>query len=142
MTPPPGWRMEVFEVVPHLLIGTRLGEASSRSYTLIDIPEPKQTLVHIHPGAEELGLLYAPDLPILASVRAFAGAACALDPVDTSAWREQTRVAHEQYLASLEPPPGPGDVQLGEIVRWLADHLRDDAIVANGAGNYCGWVNG
>ena len=125
-----------------LLIGTRLGEASSRSYTLIDIPEPRQTLVHVHPGAEELGLVYAPDLPILAGMRAFAAAARALEPVDTAAWRDETRVAHEQYLASLEPPPGPGDVQLGEIVRWLADHLPEDAIVANGAGNYCVWVNG
>ena len=51
-------------------------------------------------------------------------------------------MAHAQYLATLEPPPTPGDVQLGEIVRWLADHLPDDAIVANGAGNYCVWVNG
>ena len=33
-------------------------------------------------------------------------------------------------------------MQLGEIVRWLSDHLPDDAIVANGAGNYCVWVNG
>ena len=125
-----------------LLVGTRLGEASSRSYSLIDIPEPKQTLVHVHPGAEELGLTYAPDLPIQAGMKAFAAAARALEPVDTSAWREQTRAAHEQYLAALEPPPGPGEVQLGEIVRWLSDHLPDDAIVANGAGNYCIWVNG
>jgi acetolactate synthase I/II/III large subunit len=125
-----------------LLVGTRLGEASSRSYSLIDIPEPKQTLVHVHPGAEELGLLYAPDLPIQAGMRAFAAAARALEPVDTSAWRAQTRVAHAQYLAALEPPRTPGAVQLGEIVRWLADHLPDDAIVTNGAGNYCVWVNG
>jgi acetolactate synthase-1/2/3 large subunit len=125
-----------------MLVGTRLGEASSRSYALIDIPEPKQTLVHVHPGAEELGLLYAPDLPIQASMRAFAAAARALEPVDTAAWRDQTRIAHEQYLASLEPLPMPGEVQLGAIVRWLADHLPDDAIVTNGAGNYCVWVNG
>ena len=140
VAPPLSDRVKNADVL--LLIGTRLGEASSRSYTLLDIPEPKQMLVHVHPGAEELGLVYAPDLPILASMRAFAVAARALEPVDTSAWRAQTRVAHEQYLASLEPPPGPGDVQLGETVRWLADHLPDDAIVANGAGNYCVWVNG
>jgi acetolactate synthase-1/2/3 large subunit len=75
-------------------------------------------------------------------MRTFAAAARALQRVDAPAWREQTRLAHEQYLASLEPPPNPGDVQLGEIVRWLRDHLPDDAIVANGAGNYCIWVNG
>jgi acetolactate synthase I/II/III large subunit len=125
-----------------LLVGTRLGEASSRSYRLLDIPRPKQTLVHVHPGAEELGQVYGPDLPIVAGMRAFAVAARTLEPVDTAAWREQTRAAHEQYLAGLEPPPGPGAVQLGEIVRWLSDHLPADAIVANGAGNYCIWVNG
>jgi len=125
-----------------LLVGTRLGEASSRSYGLIDIPEPRQTLAQVHPGAEEIGLVYTPDLPIHAGVRAFAAAASALDPVDTSAWREQTRIAHGQHLASLEPRPTPGDLQLGEVMAWLRANLPADAIVTNGAGNYCIWVNG
>ncbi len=125
-----------------LLIGTRLGEASSRSYSLIDVPEPKQTLVHVHPGVEELGLVYTPDLAIHAGMRAFAAAARALEPVDTSAWRAQTRVAHEQYLASQTPRPIPGDLQLGEVLVWLREHLPADAILTNGAGNYCIWVNG
>jgi acetolactate synthase-1/2/3 large subunit len=125
-----------------LLIGTRLGEASSRGYSLIDVPEPKQTLVHVHPGAEEIGLVYTPDLSIYAGVRAFAAAARELEPVDTSAWREETKVAHAQYLASLTPPPTPGDLQLGEVLVWLRENLPADAIVTNGAGNYCIWVNG
>jgi acetolactate synthase-1/2/3 large subunit len=125
-----------------LLVGTRLGEASSRSYGLIDIPEPRQTLVQVHPGAEEIGLVYTPDLPIHAGVRAFAAAASALAPVDTSAWRDETRIAHEQYLASLEPRPTAGELQLGEVIAWLRDNLPADAIVTNGAGNYCIWVNG
>ena len=125
-----------------LLIGTRLGEASSRSYSLIDVPEPKQTLVHVHPGAEELGLVYTPDLAICAGMRTFAAAARALEPIDTSAWREETRLAHEQYLASQTPRPTQGDLQLGEVLVWLREHLPEDAIVTNGAGNYCIWVNG
>lgn len=125
-----------------LLVGTRLGEASSRSYTLLDVPSPQQSLVHVHPGAEEHGLVYQAELPILAGMRAFAAAARALEPVDTSAWREATRQAHEQYLASLEPKPMPGALQLGEVLVWLRENLPGDAIVTNGAGNYCGWVNG
>jgi acetolactate synthase I/II/III large subunit len=125
-----------------LLVGTRLGEASSRSYSLIDMPEPRQMLVHVHPGAEEIGMVYTPDLPIHAGVRAFAAAASALAPVDTSAWRDETRIAHEQYLASLEPRPTPGELQLAEVIAWLRDNLPADAIVTNGAGNYCIWVNG
>jgi acetolactate synthase-1/2/3 large subunit len=33
-----------------ILLGARLSEMPSSSYTLIDIPYPRQTLVHIHPG--------------------------------------------------------------------------------------------
>jgi acetolactate synthase I/II/III large subunit len=125
-----------------LLIGTRLGEASSRSYTLIDVPEPTQTLVHVYPGAEEIGQVYTPDLSIHAGVRAFAAAAAQLQPVDSSAWRAGTAAAHEQYLASLQPRRTPGALQLGEVMLWLREHLPADAILTNGAGNYCVWVNG
>ena len=127
-----------------LLVGTRLGEASSRSYTLIGIPEPKQTLVHVHPGAEELGLVYAPDLPILAGMRAFAAAARALEPGRHRApGASRPGCAHEQYLASLEPPPTPGDAAARRgHASGCASTCRDDAIVTNGAGNYCVWVNG
>jgi acetolactate synthase-1/2/3 large subunit len=89
-----------------LLIGTRLGEASSRSYTLIDVPEPRQTLVHVHPGAEEIGMTYTPDLSIHSGVRAFAAAAAALKPGDSGAWRVDTATAHEQYLATLQRHEG------------------------------------
>jgi acetolactate synthase I/II/III large subunit len=125
-----------------LLIGTRLSEASSRSYTLVEVPKPRQTLVHVHPGAEELGAVYAPDLPIHAGMPAFAAAARALEPVDSAAWREETKVAHEQYLASLQPKATPGALQLAEVMVWLREHLPKDAIVTNGAGNYAVWVNG
>jgi acetolactate synthase-1/2/3 large subunit len=33
-------------------------------------------------------------------------------------------------------------LQLGEVMVWLREHLPADAIVTNGAGNYCVWVNG
>jgi acetolactate synthase-1/2/3 large subunit len=125
-----------------LLIGTRLGEASSRGYTLIEVPEPKQRLVHVHPDAAELGSVYTPDLPIHAGVGTFAAAARGLEPVDTGAWRGETQAAHAQYLASLTPPPTPGALQLGEVLVWLREHLPEDAILTNGAGNYCVWVNG
>ena len=38
-----------------VLIGGRLGEQPSQGYTLIDIPAPRQTFVHVFPGVEELG---------------------------------------------------------------------------------------
>ncbi len=125
-----------------LLVGTRLGEASSRGYEVVDIPQPKQTLVHVHASAEEIGMVYRPDLSINAGIGPFAKAARDLTPVGTERWAEETRQARKEYLNSLEPPESPGELQFGKVVRWLNDHLPDDAIITNGAGNYCVWVNG
>ena len=62
-----------------LLVGGRMSEMPSSSYTLIDVPVPKQKLVHVHPGAEELGRVYQPALAIQASPIAFAAKLAALD---------------------------------------------------------------
>lgn len=125
-----------------LLVGTRLGEASSQSYGLIDIPKPGQTLVHSHAAAEELGMMYQPDLAIHAGAGAFAAAAATLKPENDGPWAAETEIAHQQYLDSLNPPVSPGELQFGKVIHWLNDNLPDDAIITNGAGNYCVWVNG
>ena len=38
-----------------LLVGGRFGETPSGNYSLIASPNPDQTLVHVHPGTDELG---------------------------------------------------------------------------------------
>ena len=62
-----------------ILVGGRMGELPSQSYTLFDIPRPQMTFVHVHPGAEELGRVYSPHLPIHATPTAFAAALDRLD---------------------------------------------------------------
>ena len=57
-----------------LVVGPRLGEMTTSGYTLLESPTPRQTLVHVHPGAEELGRVYRPELPILAGMEQFAAA--------------------------------------------------------------------
>ena len=47
-----------------LVIGARLGEMTTSAYTLLEVPVPNQTLVHVHAGAEELGRVYRPALAI------------------------------------------------------------------------------
>jgi acetolactate synthase-1/2/3 large subunit len=98
--------------------------------------------VHVHPGAEELGRVYRPDLGIHAAPTAFAAALEGVEPPGEIKWREATRAAHEEYLAySEQPTKVPGAVNLGEVVTWLRGALPEDAIVCNGAGNYAGWVH-
>jgi acetolactate synthase I/II/III large subunit len=124
-----------------LVVGARMGEMTTSGYTLLDIPVPKQPMVHVYPGSDELGRVYQPILPINAGMGAFAAAAKAMKPVDSSAWKSWTEAAHADYLANAEPTRLPGEVQLGEIVTWLSKNAPSDTIITNGAGNYTAWVH-
>jgi len=140
LKPPLSDRIKAADLL--LLVGTRLGEASSMGYGLVDIPGTKQTLVHVHAGSEEIGAVYMPDLSINAGAGSFAQATRDLKPANTHRWADITKEAHQEYLTSLIPLESPGDLQLAKVVRWLSDNLPEDAIITNGAGNYCVWVNG
>lgn len=124
-----------------IVLGARLGEITTGGYTLLDIPRPKQTLVHIHAGAEELGQVYQADLPINAAPRAFAAALSRMEPVDSAAWKASTAQGHADYLATIVPKPVPGPVQMGDIAAWLNKILPEDALICNGAGNYATWMH-
>jgi acetolactate synthase I/II/III large subunit len=124
-----------------LVIGPRLGEMTTSGYTLIDIPVPAQMLVHVHPGAEELGRVYQATLPINAGPAQFLAAARALAPVDSAAWKDEAGKANADYRAWIKPPRIPGALQMAEIVAWLRQRLPQDAIVTNGAGNYSTWAH-
>ncbi|RQH06189.1 thiamine pyrophosphate-binding protein [Paraburkholderia dinghuensis] len=124
-----------------LALGPRLGEATTGGYALLDIPKTKQTLIHVHQGTEELGRVYAADLPIVSGLPEIASMLAALDAPATCAWDGSAEEAHRAYLAWREPRPMPGDVQLGEVIQQLRARLPDDAIVTNGAGNYATWLH-
>jgi acetolactate synthase-1/2/3 large subunit len=125
-----------------LVVGARLGEMPSQSYTLIDIPYPGQTLVHVHADAGELGRVYRPDLAINADSTSFVEALATLAPSGEPAWAGRADAMHAAYLAWSTPPAtGPGTVHMGPIMEWLEANLPDDAIMTNGAGNYATWLH-
>ena len=122
-----------------LVIGARLGEMTTSAYTLLDAPVPKQSLIHVHGGAEELGRVYRPALPINSGMAQFVDALPKIQ--GNPAWKEQTATARKEFLEWTEPRPMPGQVQYGEIIRWLSERLPEDTIVAGGAGNFAGWLH-
>jgi len=124
-----------------IVVGARLGEMTTSGYTLLNIPVPKQKLVHVHPGADELGRVYQAVLPINAGMAEFAAMAKALGPVPARAWDNETKAARADYLEWSTPPQVEGPIQMGEIVDWLEQRLPADAILTNGAGNYATWIN-
>jgi acetolactate synthase I/II/III large subunit len=123
-----------------ILLGGRLGELPSQSYTLFDIPRPQVPFIHIHPGAEELGRVYSPNLAINATPTAFAAALETLELPQPL--HGQAEAAHAEYIDWTEQPTEqPGTVNFGAIMVWLREYLPTDAIICNGAGNYASWIH-
>jgi acetolactate synthase-1/2/3 large subunit len=126
-----------------LLVGGRMSEIASQSYTLLDIPVPTQSLVHVYPDASELNRVYRADLPILASPAAFAAALHNVPAIDAPAWSDETARMRASYLAWTDPSTikHPGALQMGKVMELLRSALPADAILTNGAGNYATWLH-
>ena len=123
-----------------IAVGGRLGELPSQHYTLFDIPGPQMPFVHVHPGAEELGRVYSPQLAINATPTAFTAALENLTFAHAPAGDAKT--AHADYLAWTEhPTEQPGTMNFGAVMVWLRENLAPDAIICNGAGNYSAWIH-
>ena len=93
--------------------------------------------------SSELGRVYSPFMAINASPGAFAAALESLQPPADLPWRRIPARRNEDYLAWSDPAAitHPGDLQMGQVMAELAKAVPDDAIMANGAGNYAGWVH-
>lgn len=120
-------------------IGGRLGDIASGGYTYLDIPQPRQRLVHVHPERAELGAVYRTELGIVSGLPELTAALGDLDPLEPR-WREWTQAAREDYLANLRHRPLPGDLDLGEVMAMLRKRIPD-AVVTSGAGNFTVWAH-
>src|SRR5258708_3672987 len=134
-------RLKAADVV--LAVGARIGEITSQSYTLLGIPDPGKTLIHVHAAAEELGRVFRPTLAIQSGTPEFSTAAAALEPVAMPRWREWRRDVRADYEAGLTPNrvQDAPILDLGRVMTWLRERLPDDAIVTSDAGNFSGWPN-
>ncbi len=126
-----------------LAVGARIGEITSQSYTLLGVPDPGKTLVHVHAAAEELGRVFRPTLAIQSGMPEFAAAAAALEPIAAPRWRAWREAARAEYEAGLAPTAFAPvrALDLGQVMVWLRERLPDDAIVTSDAGNFSGWPN-
>ena len=121
-------------------IGARLGEMTTAGYELLKAPRPKQKLVHVHAGAEELGRVYAGDLLVNASMACAAPALAALEMPASVNWAAWSAAAHADYEANLVPSP-VAPLDMAEVVKTIDRHVPADTIFTNGAGNFSGWLH-
>lgn len=121
-----------------LVVGPRLGEATTDGYTLITPDHPGQIFVHVHPDPDELGQTYLADYAICSGMTEFARAMNAAE--DIAERRREGAKAHADYLAWSTPAPRDDvTMDLGPCVAAMREAMPADTIICNGAGNYSGW---
>ena len=126
-----------------LVLGARLGDCTTSGYTLLDVPVAQQKVLHVHPDANEIGRVYAPELGICSGMKQALQALVELDaPQVTETWAEWAQAARDDYLKWSTPnKTSHGPVNLAAVMEYLNENLPDDAILTNGAGNYTVWVH-
>ena len=124
-----------------LALGPRLGEMTTGGYSLLEVPRPRQKLVHVHASAEELNRVYRADLAIHATMNAAARSLEVLTAPVQVPWDGWAEACHADYVANLEPQPLPGPIDMPAIVAVLQKRLPADAVLTNGAGNFASWIH-
>lgn len=125
-----------------IVVGSRLGEMTTQGYSLIDIPQPQMTFVHIHPGAEDIGHVYNPDLGIVSSPKAFLEAADNISVTDgKSRWSDWVTIQRADYEAFMAPTEVPGALNMSHVIRHISEEMPKDVVITNGAGNYTVWIH-
>lgn len=122
-----------------IAVGARLGENPTQGYTLFTRDQTAQTLIHIHPGSEELGRVWTPLMSATADNSLAAHALATIDPGRT--WHDEAKAAHDHYQAFSTPVPVTGAVNMSECMAHLGEALPHTAIVTNGAGNFAAWLH-
>jgi acetolactate synthase-1/2/3 large subunit len=121
-----------------LAIGSRLGDAVTQGYTLLDMAG-SVPIVQVHPDGGEIGRVFRPVLGIVSDLNAFALATLGMEPVrpEWSAWTKELRSLRE---AQRSVPNYQGTLNLGHAMRELERLLDPTAIVTTDAGNFAGWA--
>ncbi len=135
----PGLIAKVKEADLILAIGSRLGDAVTQGYTLLDMAG-SVPIIQVHPEASEIGRVFRPALGIVSDLNAFAHAVAALEPVQTNwmEWMEEFRSLREAQRAV---PNYEGRLNLGTAMRELETLLTSDAVITTDAGNFAGWAD-
>ncbi len=128
-----------------IAIGPRLGEMTTGGYTLLEAPRPKQVLVHVHPGVEELNRVYQAQLAICSGMPQFASRLAMMMPIESPPWRDELSHARADYEAWQARPPvyahSVPKLDLWQVVEQLKRAVPEDAVITNGAGNFATWAH-
>lgn len=122
-----------------LVVGARLGEATTDGYSLITPEHPDQVLVHVHPDPAELGRVYRTDLAICADPEEFSESAALWDDGSIITFDAGAQ-AHAEWVEWNTPrEEALFPLDLARALASARKLLPADSIICNGAGNFSGW---
>ncbi|SFU63410.1 thiamine pyrophosphate-binding protein [Halomonas korlensis] len=123
-----------------LVVGARLGEMTTKTYTTLTAPNPTQTLIHAHVDPDEIGRVFSPALGVVSAPDKLAAALAPCDWEQRRRWNEWRKTLRDEYLADIQPPAHDYPLDMGAAMHALRDSLPKDAIVTLDAGNHTGWA--
>ncbi len=138
MNPRLGQRLRNADLL--LVLGARLGDIATGGYELLDPAGPLPRIVHVHPDPDEPGRVFSP-APAIAAHAPDLLAALAARNAGPGPWGAWAAEARAEYEAWQRPKETPGAVKMEQAIGWLSDHLPEDALVTNGAGNYAAFLH-
>ncbi len=124
-----------------LVIGARLGESTTGGYSLLEVPFPSQSLIHIFPDANELDRVYHADIAIASSIKPALLRLVQYKAPTDCLWKEWLLEARQHYLDHIQTKPMQGNLNLSEVISGLSKQLPENTVICNGAGNYAIWLH-
>ncbi|HET6308954.1 MAG TPA: thiamine pyrophosphate-dependent enzyme [Rhodopila sp.] len=134
----PGLIAKVREADLILAVGSRLGDAVTQGYSLLDMAG-SVPIIQVLPDGGEIGRVFRTALGIVSDLNTFALAAAGLEPVKPG-WAKWTQELRSLREAQRAVPNYQGTLNLGTVMRELEGLLGADAIVTTDAGNFAGWA--
>lgn len=123
-----------------LVVGARLGEMTTKTYSTLASPRPAQRLIHIHADSNEIGRVYSPELGITTAPALAARALSACQWSGTQKWAAWRRQAREEYLDDTAASSDGGPLDIGQAMIEIRERLPHDTVVTLDAGNHTGWA--
>lgn len=123
-----------------LALGTRLGDITTQGYSFPKLPQPAQTLVHVHPDDHTVGLHFAANPGVVCDPVALTQVLLPAAPRAADAaraqWLERLRSIREGIARWPALTPPAEGVHFTEVVRAVAERAPDNAIVCLDAGTF------
>lgn len=124
-----------------VIVGARLNEITTQGYKLPALNSDKRKIIHIHPEANELGKVYAPDLAIAASIKETIAALPNADGRGWAEWRDSLRKLYENWTEINEKNLSKWQgADMTAIFKTLRETMPAGTIITTDAGNFSGWA--